>query len=136
MKEVGSFTIKSASRVAKEKAIAAGNQACVAYYHRCTVDDDWGTLNEHWELETEESFEKGHMSRWYTRTKPRVPPDHRNNRRGTIKVDFWMGEVKKVEWDIKPSGCHADPRENYQNAEDDERDAILAEKPEGFGDWA
>jgi hypothetical protein len=121
----------------KEKLIAKGNQACVAYYHQCTDWDDWGTLNEHWVMEHEESPAKGYMNRWYTRTKPDMKVHDRDNRPGSICVTFLNGAITPdIEWSGKPTGHHADPRENYQHKRDLEREQEIASKPEGYGKWA
>lgn len=122
----------------KERLIARGNQACVAYYHRCSDFDDWGTLNEHWMLETEESPAPNYMNRWYTRYRPGMVHD-RNNRPGTICVTFLNGEITPdIEWAEKPSGIHAHLLEDYVHADYLIKPAppLVDEKPAGYGDWA
>lgn len=117
----------------KQRLIARGNQACVAYYHRCTNYDDWGTLNHHWELETEESPAPNYMNRWYIRTRPGMGVHDRNNRPGTICVTFLNGEITPdTQWAEKPTGVHAHPLEDYTRYPDEP----LVEKPNGYGDWA
>lgn len=127
----------------ESKLIAKAQRAIVAHYHLCSLDDDWGTCDEHWLQVATDNPAVGYLNRWFVRVKntrrfktQKDRTDLTFHRRGTMCVTFLRGEITDVGWNVKPSGRHAHPLENYQHRDDMKRMKEIASKPEGYGTWA
>lgn len=112
-------------------------QACVAYYHRCTSIDDWGTMPEDWVEVITESPAPGYMNRYFQRNET-IVLKARDNSKGVMVVTILNDKITDTEWFIRPFGDYRVEGETYYADDSDEPDPVEPEnhKPEGYGVWA